>query len=195
MRIASQTLLFLFFVTAIQSDHAAHGENPLLDGAPRAAAVGRLRNAYREGRIQKSEYRRFNLDYVLEGIDSKKEYRVDVWGTDDLGQTWTRWGDDPDKVSPVNLETSGNGIYGFLIVVNVKGTQEQQPKRGQDADIWVNVNDSTSVLTLAASYGLDIESAKIADPEPASSVDVPQVRTDSTVQTERRRWRFFRRRF
>src|SRR5438874_10730 len=136
MRITSHALLFLIFVTAIQSANTVHGENPLLDDAPRAAVVGRLRNASREGRVHKSESRRFNLDYVLEGIDSKKECRVEVWGTDDLGQTWTRWGDDPDRVSPVNLETNGNGVYGFLVVVNVNGIPEQQPKRGQDADIW-----------------------------------------------------------
>ena len=195
MRIPNQAVSFTLFVATIQFGIATRGENPVLYDVEKAAAVGRLRNAYKEGRVLKSAARRFNLDYVLEGVDLTKEYRVEVWGTDDLGQTWTRWGDDPDKVSPANLETNGNGVYGFLVVVNVKGTQEQQPKRGQDADIWINVNDSKSVLTLAASYGLIFEGAKVANPAAASPADVPQIRTDSTVQTERRRWRLFRRRF
>ena len=197
MRLSNRAIPFVLLMTAIHFGIVARGERPLLDDAERAAAVARFRNTFKEGKVLRSESRRFNLTYELDGIASDKLYRVELWGTDDLGRTWKLWGHDSDNASPLEAETMGNGVYGFLIDVRLKASDAgRTPKRGQDADIWINVEDSTSVLTNMATHGLHLEFSKRGRVELASkSVDVAPVAEELTNRIERRRWRFFRRRF
>ncbi|MCE9529188.1 MAG: hypothetical protein K8R36_24335 [Planctomycetales bacterium] len=191
MQARNQSVFLIFFATEILFGGSARGESPILDDA---ATIARFRVAYKDGKVKQSEARRFNLDYELEGVDSEKLDRVELWGTNDLGLTWKRWGSDPDRVSPAEVETIGNGVYG---IPRLKGADEQPtPKRGQDADIWVNVEDSTSILTNLWGYDLELKVLEKSDAKLATMpAEASLVTNGWTARIERRRWRFFRRRF
>src|SRR5690606_1599259 len=67
--------------------------------------------------------------------------RVEVWGTSNSGQTWQRYGVDADGQSPASVGVPGEGLYGFkLVVQNDQGLVEFPPARGDEPDVWIQVD-------------------------------------------------------
>jgi hypothetical protein len=107
--------------------------------------------------------KRFELNYDINAIDPSGVGRVDLWMTRDRGQTWKMWGQDPDNVSPFPVEVTEEGIFGFRIVVRSKdGLAGRGPMRGEEADMWVQV-DVTAPLTKITSvpYGRGSEAGQL----------------------------------
>src|SRR5436309_15372551 len=85
--------------------------------------------------------RRFSLDYDIQSVGPEGVAAVELWGTNDGGRAWSKWGTDPDKASPFDVEVSRAAVYGFRIVVvgkNGLATSARQP--GVAADVWVSVD-------------------------------------------------------
>ncbi len=102
-----------------------------------------------------SDSPRFSLEYELEAVGSVGVEAVELWGSLDGGQSWKRWGADPDKQSPFDIETTGEGVYAYRIVVlSASGLASPRPLPGEPADIAVVV-DSTKpeVKISSAKYG------------------------------------------
>jgi hypothetical protein len=80
---------------------------------------------------------------------------VELWGTSDGGRTWSRWGTDPDRKSPLDVEVSGEAIYGFRVVlVGKNGLAGNAPQNGDSADIWVGIDVTRPRARLtSAAYG------------------------------------------
>jgi hypothetical protein len=80
---------------------------------------------------------------------------IELYGTTDGGQTWKKWGSDPDKTSPFDIETNGEGIFGFqIVVVAANGLASPRPLNGESPDIVVVVDETLpSVGISGASYG------------------------------------------
>lgn len=85
--------------------------------------------------------KRFSLDYDVETIGPEGVADVELWGTADQGRTWMKWGSDPDRVTPFEVEVSNEAIYGFrIVIVGRNGLASNTPQAGDAADIWIGVD-------------------------------------------------------
>jgi hypothetical protein len=99
--------------------------------------------------------RRFSLDYDVETVGPEGLADVELWGTSDSGRTWSRWGSDPDKQSPMDVEVNGEALYGFkVVIVGKSGLASTAPHAGDAADIWVGIDLTRPAARLvSAAYG------------------------------------------
>jgi hypothetical protein len=99
--------------------------------------------------------RRFSLDYDVQTVGPEGLSAVELWGTSDGGRTWTKWGVDPDKASPFDVEVNHEAVYGFrIVVVGKNGLATTTPQAGEAADIWVGVDLTRPTAKLTgAMYG------------------------------------------
>jgi hypothetical protein len=107
--------------------------------------------------------RRFSLEYDVQTVGPDGVAAVELWGTTDGGRTWAKWGADPDKTSPFDVEVNQESIYGFrIVVVGKNGLATTTPQPGEAADIWVGIDLTrpTAKLTGAA-YGQGAAAGKL----------------------------------
>jgi hypothetical protein len=99
--------------------------------------------------------RRFSLDYDVETVGPEGLADVELWGTSDGGRAWARWGSDPDKQSPMDVEVNGEALYGFkVVIVGKSGLASNAPQAGDAADIWVGIDLTRPKARLvSAAYG------------------------------------------
>jgi hypothetical protein len=94
--------------------------------------------------VRYSDSERFSLEYELEAVGSQGVDAIELYGSTDGGQTWDLWGQDPDRVSPFDIETKEEGIFGFrIVVVSQNGLASPRPQRGETPDIVVVVDKVT----------------------------------------------------
>ncbi|MCI0358260.1 MAG: hypothetical protein L0211_07240, partial [Planctomycetaceae bacterium] len=107
--------------------------------------------------------RRFSLDYDVETVGPEGLADVELWGTSDSGQTWTKWGSDPDKQSPMDVEVNGEALYGFkVVIVGKSGLASNAPHAGDAADIWVGIDLTRPKARLvSAAYGQGAAAGKL----------------------------------
>lgn len=84
--------------------------------------------------------RAFELKYDLPQA-ALRSRRVEVWGTANSGETWQRYSVDADGQSPAAVTVPAEGLYGFkLVVQNDQGLVEFPPARGDEPDVWIQVD-------------------------------------------------------
>lgn len=84
--------------------------------------------------------RSFELNYDLPQA-ALRSRRVEVWGTANSGETWQRYTVDADGQSPAAVTVPAEGLYGFkLVVQNDQGLVEFPPARGDEPDVWIQVD-------------------------------------------------------
>jgi len=105
--------------------------------------------------VRHSNSRKFSLEYEVESAGMAGLAEVELWGTTDFGQTWKRWGADPDRQSPFDIETNNDGTYGFrVVVVANNGLKTTNPLDGDPADILIAVDtELPRVRITGATYG------------------------------------------
>ncbi|TWU00833.1 hypothetical protein [Stieleria varia] len=105
--------------------------------------------------IRHSDSLRFSLEYELEAVGNTGVDAVELYGSTDAGKTWRRWGADPDRTSPFDIETSEEGTFCFRIVVlGRNGLASPRPLPGETPDIAVVVDQTPPKLDItAARYG------------------------------------------
>ncbi|MCC9656889.1 hypothetical protein LOC70_13840 [Rhodopirellula sp. JC737] len=105
--------------------------------------------------IRHSDSNRFSLDFEIEAIGGRGVEAIELYGTTDGGITWKRWGMDPDKASPFDIETNGEGIFGFrIVVVAANGLASPRPISGEAPDIVVVVDQTKPEVSInGARYG------------------------------------------
>lgn len=105
--------------------------------------------------IRHSDSPRFSLEYELEAVGSSGANAIELWGSTDGGTTWEKWGEDPDRASPFDIETKGDGVFGFRIVVlGGNGLNSPAPRSGEPADINVVVDQQAPKTRITgARYG------------------------------------------
>jgi hypothetical protein len=102
--------------------------------------------------------KRFRLSYEVESAGPRGVAKVQLWMTDDAGQTWRLWGEDPDCKSPIAVQVPDEGVYGFrLVITAMNGLAGDIPKAGDLADMWVEVDQTAPKGDLlSAPYGEDV---------------------------------------
>ncbi len=79
---------------------------------------------------------RFKLQYAVDDAGPNGPATVELWITQDGGRTWIRRGDDPDRVSPIEVDLGGEGTYGLMPGGTVGiGTGRSAPRAGRSASI------------------------------------------------------------
>ncbi len=102
-----------------------------------------------------SDSNRFSLEYELEAVGASGVEAVELYGSLDAGRTWKRWGADPDRTSPFDIETKGEGVFAFRIVVlGNNGLASPRPLPGDQPDIAVIVDQTLPKIKItSARYG------------------------------------------
>ncbi len=91
--------------------------------------------------VQMTKSRRFNLDYDVTGSGLAGVARVELWITDDDGNTWEPYGIDRDLQSPFLVDLDREGIYGFrLLIHNQDGVSARPPQPGDEPDLWIGLD-------------------------------------------------------
>lgn len=105
--------------------------------------------------IRYSNSRKFSLDYEIESAGLAGVSDVELWGSRDRGLTWKRWGSDPDRESPFDIETNNDGAYGFrIVVVANNGLATPRPIENDLPDIFVVVDtEAPAIRITGAAYG------------------------------------------
>ena len=86
---------------------------------------------------------RFGLQYAVDDAGPNGASSVELWVTMDGGRTWSRRGEDPDRVSPFPVDLGGEGTFGLSLVARAaSGLGDQPPAPGDPPQFWVEV-DST----------------------------------------------------
>ncbi|WP_425619369.1 hypothetical protein NA78x_003109 [Anatilimnocola sp. NA78] len=115
--------------------------------------------------------KRFSLDYDVEAVGPEGVADVELWGTGDRGQTWVKWGSDPDRVTPFEVEVSNEATYGFrIVIVGKNGLASNTPQSGDAADIWVGVDMAKPQVRLTG--------ATIAGGEQAGKLEIRWTASD-----------------
>jgi len=98
-------------------------------------------------KIHQTNQSKFNLNYNLESALGNV-IEVQLWATENGGQSWVQWGVDTDKQSPLEVEMQRDGVYGFKTVVITSGAgSNTQPLPDSKADIWLQVDTTVPLLT------------------------------------------------
>ncbi len=99
--------------------------------------------------------RSFSLDYALNAAAGSALADVELWGTEDGGSTWQKWGSDPDRQSPFDVQVANDGLFGFrMVIVSQNGKVSNRPKDGDTADAWIHVDVTKPVGKITrAVYG------------------------------------------
>jgi hypothetical protein len=110
-----------------------------------------------------SNSKAFSLDYHIDNDPDSPVAAVELWGTSDQGQTWSMWGQDPDRESPFDIEVETEGLFGFrMVIVGANGLASNRPRNGDNADAWIHVDvQSPKVKLVSALYGKGKESGSM----------------------------------
>ncbi len=105
----------------------------------------------------------FSLDYDVESVGPEGVAEVELWGTSDGGKSWLKWGSDPDRESPMDVEVASESTYGFrVVIIGKNGLEGNKPQGGDDADIWVSIDVTQPAARItAAEYGSGVNAGKL----------------------------------
>lgn len=107
---------------------------------------------------------RFKLQYAVDDAGPNGPASVEMWITQDGGRTWIRRGDDPDRVSPIDVDLGGEGTFGVSLVArSASGMGDQPPAPGDPPQSWVEVDSTPPFVQLyTPQVGTGNNSGKVA---------------------------------
>ncbi|WP_459556228.1 hypothetical protein [Lacunimicrobium album] len=99
---------------------------------------------------------RFQIDYRLEDVGPSGVSAVELFITADGGQQWWRYGEDPDRMSPFEVEVPNDGTYGFAIrAKSGVGAAHLAPRQGDVPSMQVLVDQTApDIAKLTAQQGV-----------------------------------------
>jgi hypothetical protein len=118
---------------------------------------------------------KFKLQYAVDDAGPGGPASVELWITRDGGRTWIRRGDDPDKVSPIEVDLGGEGTFGICLVArSASGLGDQPPAPGDPPQSWVEVDGTPpQVQLLPPQVGTGVNAGKVAIAWRASDLHLP----------------------
>ena len=135
-----------------QPPHQPHHVSPQPQPAPRAAGQRRVVSS-----------RRFQVGYAVDDVGPSGIGAVELFITQDQGRKWWKYGDDPDRRSPFDVEVPQDGKYGFAIRVRSGvGLTNDPPLPGEPPSIIVAVDQTPpTVELLSAQQGQGAASNRV----------------------------------
>jgi hypothetical protein len=120
--------------------------------------------------------RTFSLDYSVEALGGNSLSDVELWGSEDNGHTWQKWGTDPDRVSPFDVKVANDGLFGFrMVIVGAGGTVLGTPRPGDDADAWIRIDTERPQCKITrAVYGVGNEAGMLVVDYSCSDADLSE---------------------
>jgi hypothetical protein len=92
--------------------------------------------------------RRIKLNYSIDEVGPSGVSTVELWATRD-GKSWARYSNEPPPDGPLVVHVAEEGRYGFSIVVrNGVGMASPAPKAGDEAQVWVVVDETKPTVNL-----------------------------------------------
>lgn len=93
------------------------------------------------GRFRAVRSHRFEVNYRIDDVGPSGVSAVELFITQNNGQKWWKYGDDPDKQSPFVVEVPEDGLYGFAIRVRSgAGLADDPPQPGEEPSIVIVVD-------------------------------------------------------
>lgn len=97
--------------------------------------------------------RRFQVGYAVDDVGPSGIGSVELFITQDQGRKWYRYGDDPDRRSPFDVEVPQDGEYGFAIRVRSGvGLTNDPPLPGEPPSIVVAVDQTPPTVELLSAH-------------------------------------------
>lgn len=91
----------------------------------------------------------FQIGFQVDEVGPSGIGAVELYITEDNGQKWYKYGEDPDKKSPFHVEVPQDGIYGFALRVRSGvGLADALPKSGEKPDVVIVVDRVAPVIKL-----------------------------------------------
>jgi hypothetical protein len=141
-------------------DHAPGRNDQLQDPRPAITEAGRSTAAGTVDlppgeRPRMTSSKRFNLDYSVDAAGPAGVEKIELWVTRNGGRDWDLDRVDEDRESPLLVEVTEEGIYGFrVVIVGKNGLASQTPRSGDLADLWVGVDATKPTVEItSAAYG------------------------------------------
>ncbi|MFN0196817.1 MAG: hypothetical protein ACKVT0_08715 [Planctomycetaceae bacterium] len=92
---------------------------------------------------------KFNIGYRIEDVGPSGVSAVELFITQNDGEKWYKYGNDPDKQSPFMVEVPEEGTYGFAIRVHSGvGLTDDPPQPGEKPVIEVQIDQTAPKLEL-----------------------------------------------
>ena len=112
--------------------------------APATAPATAAATATSGGQIVNN--RIFEINYEVQDVGPSGVSTVKLFVTEDSGQSWFSYGDDVDMRSPFQVDTRGEGTFGFAVRVrNGLGFADPPPQPGERPAIVVTVDQTPPV--------------------------------------------------
>lgn len=110
-----------------------------------------------------SNSKKFELDYQVDHIRPTEIAALEIWITEDGGNSWSLHSNDTDKQSPVVIDVDEDGVYGYRIrIKTIDGLESIQPTKGDAADVWVEVDTTKPSAELTSlPYGRGRDAGKL----------------------------------
>jgi hypothetical protein len=90
-----------------------------------------------------------SLDYQIDDEGPSGVSVIELWVTSDMGRTWRRVGEDPDRQSPFVVNFAAEGVYGLsMIAKSGVGLGDRPPVAGDAPQMWVEVDKSAPQIEL-----------------------------------------------
>lgn len=135
--------------TVAGSDFQPGGTVPALPGQPQPLAADGSVPFPVSGDVQLVDNQTFDLEYQVEDVGPSGVSAVELFVTENGGQQWFRYGNDADMRSPFQVDTQGEGTFGFAVRVrNGLGFVDLPPQPGQAPEIIITVDHTAPVLEL-----------------------------------------------
>ena len=81
------------------------------------------------------------IQYAVDDAGPGGPAVVELWVSPDAGRNWIRKGEDPDKVSPFNVDLGGDGTFGLRLVARgASGLGDMPPAPGDVPHLWIEVD-------------------------------------------------------
>ncbi|MCP4175876.1 MAG: hypothetical protein GY758_34475 [Fuerstiella sp.] len=102
------------------------------------------------GLTQVVNNRVFDIPYQIDDVGPSGVSSVDLFVTEDNGRQWFRYDSDVDLQSPFQVDTRGEGTFGFAVRVrNGLGFSEPPPQPGERPSIVILVDQTPPTAELA----------------------------------------------
>jgi hypothetical protein len=117
---------------------------------PDRSIQGILPDVPTPGSTQVVNNRVFDIPYQIDDVGPSGVSSVDLFVTEDNGREWFRYDSDVDLQSPFQVDTRGEGTFGFAIRVrNGLGFSEPPPQPGERPSIVILVDQTPPTAELA----------------------------------------------